>query len=295
MRLILDYVLDEVIGAGTETVVYRARQLPSGRSVAIKVAADHLLGSARADVDARLRGEARQLERLDHPAIVPLVEFVDGGLDPGAGGAPVALVYALAEDGTVADLVDRAGSSGQHAVGASTLTSEILAQWRADLVGALAAAHAGGFVHGDLSTSALLLSGDRIWLSGFGSAAAATATPDDDLTVLDQLLVGLAPPDREAPRSTPPRLLPRPPAPDRDRRPVVVGGAAIAAVALLAGIAALWLTARGSPRSAAPASASASAVTTMAGSDTVPAKPPCPGTGSAIPAGAVAVVGDPTG
>ncbi len=32
MRSILDYVLDEVIGQGADTVVYRARRLPGGRA-----------------------------------------------------------------------------------------------------------------------------------------------------------------------------------------------------------------------------------------------------------------------
>ncbi len=305
MRLILDYVLDEVIGEGTDTVVHRARRLPSGQPVAIQVAAGHLRGDDLARVESRLRAEGRLLGRLDHPGIVPLVELVDGGLEPGAGGAPVALVYGLAEDGTVADLVARGGTPAGSQV----------TEWSERLTEALRGAHRAGVVHGAVSARTLLLCGDVIWLSGFGSSSSATATAVDDLAALEGLLAELAGAvdqhltSAAAPTATVaapqvgaralPRPLPRPMTPPTDRRAVWIGGLAVVVVVALVGIVAAWLTSGGGHQPSPSARADLAPPRPALTPDTDPqppeAEPPCPGSDPAVAAGAVAVVGDPAG
>ncbi len=307
MRLVLDYVLDEEIGEGTDTVVYRARRLPGGQQVAIKLAAPHHRGDDLTRVEGQLREEARLLRRLDHPGIVPLVEFIDGGIEPGAGGAPVALVYALAEDGTVADLVARGGP----------LTAEQIAQWRDRLLDTLAATHRQGFVHGALSARSLLVSVDGLWLTGFGPPTGEPATAEDDRAALDQLLAGLQPNSgakctqevHSAPdfggsdAAPPPRLLPRPAAAAPDRRPLIVGVSVVGALVVLVAIAAAWLTGGTGHPSVTVARTTvvpttrdpATSPTASVDDPGPPAKATCPGADPAIPAGAVAVAGDPSG
>jgi hypothetical protein len=86
VRTVLDYVLEQRIGGTDDTSVYRARRLPGDVTVTITMAADGLEPASQARVEARLRLQATRSPRL--------VELIDGGLDPGQGSGPVALVLA---------------------------------------------------------------------------------------------------------------------------------------------------------------------------------------------------------
>ncbi|GEM_PF-1564732 len=67
------YVIEHRLGAGGMGVVYKARDVELGRSVALKL----LRADAPAEAEelARFRTEAEVLARLDHPGIVPLYEY----------------------------------------------------------------------------------------------------------------------------------------------------------------------------------------------------------------------------
>ena len=161
MRSILDYVLERPIGTGDGTVVHRARRLPGDELVAIKMAAPGLTTDELEQVEQQIRHEADVLGRATHPALVPFVELIDGGIDPGEGCAPVALVLGLASRGS---LHDRLSTGGGLAPG------EVVAIGVA-LAGAVAALHAVGIVHGDISTGNVLLDEDRgPWLADLGDA-----------------------------------------------------------------------------------------------------------------------------
>jgi serine/threonine-protein kinase len=63
------YVLDGEIGRGGMAIVYLARQLRFGRSVAIKIPS-----SMAEEAVEHVRGEIRTMARLDHPHILPLLD-----------------------------------------------------------------------------------------------------------------------------------------------------------------------------------------------------------------------------
>src|SRR4051794_23399281 len=72
------FTLEDVIGTGGTGRVYRARDLHSGETVAVKV-----VEGPRPEAAERFLREAVLLAALDHPAIV---RYVDHGALAGAGG-----------------------------------------------------------------------------------------------------------------------------------------------------------------------------------------------------------------
>lgn len=158
MTLLLRYVLEAEIGRSANGVVYRARQRGGdGRTVAVK----RLHHAGCVDVATAVR-EAEVLGALGHPNIVPLLEVAPE--DQG-----VALVFAYAAGGSLADELGRAGR----------LTQERLATVILAIASALQAAHALGVVHGEVKPANVVFSGSgEPLLADFGAARWRSAGGD---------------------------------------------------------------------------------------------------------------------
>ncbi len=141
------YHLESVIGRGGFGVVYRAKQLALGSTVAVKflLAEWARLPESR----ARFQREASALVRLQHPAIVTALDF---GEDAGD-------MYLVME-----------WVPGQHL---GHLLREPLPHTRIvsildQVLQVLELAHAQGIVHRDLKPENIMLVGDRVKLLDFG-------------------------------------------------------------------------------------------------------------------------------
>ena len=138
-RLIGDrYRLVERVGGGGSADVWRAVDERLGRTVALKVLHPHLVREPQ--FRERLAREARTVAALDHPSIVRVHDVV---ID--AETAAIALEFVAGE--SLADRVERAGPLDPRE--AATIT--------AVLSDGLAAAHAQGLLHRDLTPVNVLL------------------------------------------------------------------------------------------------------------------------------------------
>lgn len=154
------YDVQELLGFGATGEVWRARSLASGELVALKrVRPD----APPAAVDA-LRREVAVLATLDTPYVVRLREVLGEGAD-------TVLVLDLAGGGSLAALLARRG----HLDPGEVVTVA------APLASALAAAHARGLVHGDVTPANVLFTTEGMpLLSDLGLARlAGSAGPVD--------------------------------------------------------------------------------------------------------------------
>jgi serine/threonine protein kinase len=161
-----DYEVLSALGAGTFGSVWRVRDLTLQREVALKMLHPSV---ARSDAAvARFRREAQMAARLQHPAIVPIYDW-------DSKGDVHWYIMELEEEGSVADLVRRAGARP---------LAEIAPQVESILDG-LHAAHENGIIHRDLKPENLLIDRYRRWrIADFGIAnamgeerAGASGTP----------------------------------------------------------------------------------------------------------------------
>jgi eukaryotic-like serine/threonine-protein kinase len=160
-----DYDVLGFLGSGTFGSVWRVRDLSLEREVALKML--HPSVAQDDEIVARFRREAQLAARLAHPAIIPIYDW-------DARGGVSWYTMELAESGSVADLVARAGAR----------PFEEVADHFEGILDALAAAHANGIVHRDLKPENILIDRYRRWrISDFGIAkkdgdsAGATGTP----------------------------------------------------------------------------------------------------------------------
>jgi len=144
------YRIDAVLGAGGMGIVYRAHDRARRRDVAIKVVDRRLGGGAAHN---RLVREARVAAALDHPSICCIhgIGFADG--------QPF-IVMEHVEGKPLASLIPRAG-----------LAPDTALRYAAQILAAVAHAHARGVVHRDLKSSNIVVSADgRAKLLDFGLA-----------------------------------------------------------------------------------------------------------------------------
>jgi DNA-binding beta-propeller fold protein YncE len=147
------YRLDALIARGGMGVVYRATHLALDRPVALKVIARQFAGDE--SFRDRFLRESRLAARLDHPAVVPV-------LDAREEDGELIVAMRLIEGG---DLRKRIEDQGPLPPAEAV---ELLGQ----VAGALDAAHAAGIVHRDVKPHNIMLEGERAYLTDFGLAKA---------------------------------------------------------------------------------------------------------------------------
>lgn len=148
------YEVEEELGQGRLSVVYRARDRATGQVVALKVLQAHL--REQASVVQRFRREMAAVQRLDHSAIVRVFDIVE---------TPEHLALVM-EYAPGVDLKSWVRANG-------AMASERVVRLGAVLLEALEQAHARGVLHRDLSLANVILeegAEDRIEIIGFGLA-----------------------------------------------------------------------------------------------------------------------------
>jgi serine/threonine protein kinase len=143
-HVIEGYRIEEVAGRGGWSVVYRALDLSSGRTVAVKtIAREH---AEVPELRARFRSERRVAAALDHPNVIPV-------LASGAGH----IVMRWVEARPLRELLP--------------LDAPRAARVAAQVADALDALHAAGFVHRDVKPGNVLVGpGQHAYLTDFGLA-----------------------------------------------------------------------------------------------------------------------------
>jgi serine/threonine-protein kinase len=150
------YRLINEIGKGGMAIVWKAYHAAMDRYVAIKMLPYQF--AQRDEFLARFRQEARVIARLEHPHILPVYDYGEGGDTPG-NDMPY-LVMRLLEAGTLTERI-RAGALSLAEV------DRIFTQ----LAEALEYAHEKGVIHRDIKPSnAMLDQRGEIFLTDFGIA-----------------------------------------------------------------------------------------------------------------------------
>lgn len=132
-----DYVLHELIGAGGMGLIYRATQKPLGRDVAMKLIRGGSIAS-EAEV-ARFRREAEFAGMLDHPAVVPILDF-------GCFEGNYYMVMSYVAGPNLSSILNHGPISPLESAEACI-----------EICDGLAAAHKLGIIHRDLKPSNILL------------------------------------------------------------------------------------------------------------------------------------------
>src|SRR3989440_2257516 len=148
------YRLVERLGAGGMSVVWRGYDEVLGRPVAVKLLAADL--AADADLRGRVRREARAAARLSHPNITNVYDYGEA-----ADGTPY----------VVMELID--GQSLAQRMASGPLSWNSAVRVAAQVASALAAAHAQGLVHRDVTPANVMLSRAGVKVVDFGIAALA--------------------------------------------------------------------------------------------------------------------------
>jgi eukaryotic-like serine/threonine-protein kinase len=159
MRTLNDrYELEQRIGVGGMSEVWRARDRILDRPVAVKLIAP--AQAERPELLERIRAEARAAARLVHPNVASVHDF---GLAPALPGQQLPyLVMELVEGETLA----------AH-LAAGPLDWRISVRVCAEVCAALAAAHAQNLVHRDIKPANIMLTPAGVKVLDFGIAAPA--------------------------------------------------------------------------------------------------------------------------
>ncbi len=153
------YQLENELGHGRLSIVYRAQDLQTNTTVALKILHPHL--RTQASVVQRFRREMAAVQRLDHPAIIRIFDLID---------TPdhLALVMEFAPG------IDLKTWVRQH----GAMPADRIIALGQVLIEAIDQAHARGILHRDLSLASIIIDEpthneagqDRIEITGFGLA-----------------------------------------------------------------------------------------------------------------------------
>jgi serine/threonine-protein kinase len=148
------FELEELVGTGGMSSVYRARDRVLDRPVALKVLHDHFVGDD--EHVERFRREARAVASLSHPNIVTVI-------DRGEHDGSQFIVFEYVDGGNLKRVIDRAGPAPVDRA------LELAIQ----VARGLAYAHEQGLVHRDVKPQNVLLNGSgRAKVTDFGIARA---------------------------------------------------------------------------------------------------------------------------
>jgi eukaryotic-like serine/threonine-protein kinase len=162
------YRLEEVIGRGGMSTVYRGTDLELGRTVAVKVALDPLVEQSPIYL-ARFTREATAGAAIDHPGVVTVY-------DAGADGPTRFIVMEFVPGKSLADILRER----------SPLDPAEAADIAAQAADALSAAHARGIIHRDIKPGNIMVTPDgTVKVLDFGIARAVdSGTLTQTATVL---------------------------------------------------------------------------------------------------------------
>jgi len=135
------YELEELVGSGGMSSVYRAHDRVLDRKVALKVLHQRLIEEE--EYVERFRREARMVAGLLHQNIVTVIDRGDDGGNP-------FIVFEFVDGENLKQLVDREGP----------LPVEQAVELAMQVARGLAFAHANGYVHRDVKPQNVLLNGD---------------------------------------------------------------------------------------------------------------------------------------
>jgi eukaryotic-like serine/threonine-protein kinase len=162
------YEIEELVGTGGMSSVYRARDRVLERRVALKVLHEHF--SADPEYVERFRREARAIARLNHPNIVTVI-------DRGEFGKRQFIVFEHIPGENLKEVVER---EGQLPVAQALALTHQIAR-------GLAFAHQHGVVHRDVKPQNVLLDESRTAkVTDFGIAR--SLDPGEELTQTGTLL-----------------------------------------------------------------------------------------------------------
>jgi serine/threonine protein kinase len=148
------YELEELVGKGGMSSVYRAKDRLLERTVAIKVLHEHY--SRDDDYVERFRREARAAAQLSHPNIVTVI-------DRGEDGGRQFIVFEFIDGQNLKQLVESKGR----------LPVRTALELGIEIGRALAFAHKSGLVHRDVKPQNVLLGNGEVKVTDFGIARSA--------------------------------------------------------------------------------------------------------------------------
>jgi serine/threonine-protein kinase len=149
------YRLDEVIGRGGMSTVYRGTDLALDRVVAVKVALDPLVEQSPIYL-ARFTREAKAAAAIDNPGVVTVY-------DAGADGPTRFIVMEYVEGYSLAEILRE-----EH-----PLDADRAVRIAEQVAGALSAAHVAGIIHRDVKPGNIMVAPDRsVKVLDFGIARA---------------------------------------------------------------------------------------------------------------------------